>query len=252
MTATDDSQPDTIEVLRARLATIEKSLRDCRDWALELERRAEEACVRERHHDEMMYHVSHDLRGPIRVITGWAELLTEDISATLSEKHQRYLAKIGQAAASMDDDIQRFLMLNRLDRCELKVQRGLSLFRLINDSDSRSSPDSPQPFTFSYGEDIEFAGDENLMKSALRLLLDHIRKILGVDCSHVNVGGKRAGDLAEVSIEIGFGQRNGELRGALYSLPVFKRLISRQGGVFKEIIFGEMVTITFSLPYIEP
>lgn len=78
------------------------------------------------------YSVSHDLRGPLRSLRGFAELVLEDHAVHLDEGGRGYLERIKAAATRMDRLIRDLLDYSRIMREEMKLQ-CVSLGELIND-----------------------------------------------------------------------------------------------------------------------
>ena len=66
------------------------------------------------------YSVSHDLRAPLRHLTGFAEMLKEHSSAQLDEKGLGYLNTISNSAKHMSNMIDDLLSFSRIGRSEMK------------------------------------------------------------------------------------------------------------------------------------
>ena len=64
------------------------------------------------------YSISHDLRAPLRHMSGFAELLRKSAAASLNEKSQRYLTMILEAANRMGSLIDDLLAFSRISRAE--------------------------------------------------------------------------------------------------------------------------------------
>lgn len=105
----------------------EAELRVARDrlqhYAAELERKVEErtASLRDAvtQMEEFSYTVSHDLRSPLRAITGYAQVLLEDHSAELDATCRDYLGRIARAGERMDRLTRDVLNYSRVTRGEM-------------------------------------------------------------------------------------------------------------------------------------
>jgi signal transduction histidine kinase len=68
------------------------------------------------------YSVSHDLRSPLRVLSGYADVLVEDYGASLAPQAKDYLDRIARAARRMDRLTQDILAYTRVTRAELTLE----------------------------------------------------------------------------------------------------------------------------------
>ncbi|MGA3172690.1 MAG: ATP-binding protein [Chthoniobacteraceae bacterium] len=66
------------------------------------------------------YSVSHDLRGPLRHILGFVDMLQVDAGPSLSEKSRGYLSTISQAAKRMGTLIDDLLGFSRIGKSEMQ------------------------------------------------------------------------------------------------------------------------------------
>lgn len=64
--------------------------------------------------------VSHDLRGPLRTISGFATLLTRNEAVHLSDQGRHQLSRIVAGSATMDQMIEDILRCSRAERVELR------------------------------------------------------------------------------------------------------------------------------------
>jgi signal transduction histidine kinase len=107
--------------------------------AAELERKVEErtahleATLRELGH--FTDSVSHDLRAPVRSMSGFARVLLEDHSGSLDPEALRILERIDMAAQRMNSMIDGLLDLARWGRSELRIAEidGPSVDRMLAD-----------------------------------------------------------------------------------------------------------------------
>jgi PAS domain S-box-containing protein len=70
--------------------------------------------------ESFSYSVSHDLRAPLRHISGYLELLKEDGGHTFDEKSHRYLEMAAQSAVRLGHLIDDLLAFSRVGRAEVK------------------------------------------------------------------------------------------------------------------------------------
>jgi signal transduction histidine kinase len=69
------------------------------------------------------YSVSHDLRAPLRAVSGYTAILLEDFSAQLPEEGRGYLTRVKENGDHMGHLIDDLLAFSRLGRQPLQVQR---------------------------------------------------------------------------------------------------------------------------------
>ncbi len=82
--------------------------------------------------DAFAYSVAHDLRAPLRTMRQFSEVIQEDYAKDLPEDARRLVARIGDAAAYMDDLIQDLLSYSKLTRAEI-VFRPVGLDRVVSE-----------------------------------------------------------------------------------------------------------------------
>ncbi len=70
--------------------------------------------------ESFIYSVSHDLRGPLRHISGFADLLMKNIADKLDEKGKRYFSNICSGTEKMSRLIDDLLNLSRISRQEIQ------------------------------------------------------------------------------------------------------------------------------------
>jgi PAS domain S-box-containing protein len=68
------------------------------------------------------YSVSHDLRAPLRHISGFTKILTEEFGPSLPDEAQKYLQRVEQGAHRMGQLVDELLNLTRVGRQALSVQ----------------------------------------------------------------------------------------------------------------------------------
>ncbi|HVR87049.1 MAG TPA: GAF domain-containing protein, partial [Planctomycetota bacterium] len=103
--------------------------------------------------EQFAYSVSHDLRAPLRAMSGFSQALYEDYVGTLDETGREYARRIIDASERMDVLIKDLLAYSRLSRAEIQLER-VDPASLIADvlqqleverSERRASVDIPEP-----------------------------------------------------------------------------------------------------------
>lgn len=217
--------------------------------------------------DAFAYSVSHDLRAPIRHVTGFAEILSDDAAHRLTAEDRECISRIVNAARRMDAMILALLGFSRLGRAPLDRQ-PVDLVALIDAARRDLEPDiSGRPITWSVGELPRVVGDPALLQLALgNLLSNAIKYTRGCNPATITItGGVHRGE-ATVSIRdngVGFDagasaklfgvfQRlhtESEFEGTGIGLANVRRIIARHGGrVWAEGQRGEGATFSFTLP----
>jgi len=126
--------------------------------------------------ESFSYSVSHDLRAPLRSITGFSQVLLEDYESMLDDDAQGYLRRIIKGAHHMDSLISDLLRLAYTTRVEMKFE-SVNLSQLVNETEQRLRENSPdREIQFTVDEDVIVSADVSLMRSVIENLLDNAWK----------------------------------------------------------------------------
>ncbi len=207
-----DGSLSPVEVAGARIPAGEQTLfmgtfRDTSErHRLEAERRrygAElERTVAERTRDlkelngeleSFSYSVSHDLRGPLRAVNGFAHALIEDFGPQLNDQARSYLHRMQDAATRMGQMIDGLLVLSRVIRRELALEPvNLSvLAREVADEIGATEP--ARPVEWRIAPTLKTRGDPTLLRLLLQNLLQNAWKFSAArDPAVIEVGAERA------------------------------------------------------------
>ena len=116
------------------------------------------------------YSVSHDLRAPLRAISGFAQALDEEAGARLSAEERHYLERIRAGAARMGTLIDDLLQLSRVTRLTMHRAR-VDLAPLAREIAGRLEHDAPaRRVQWDIPETLPAHADAALM----RILLDNL------------------------------------------------------------------------------
>jgi len=87
----------------------------------ELEQRITALTAANRELEAFNYSIAHDLRAPLRSMSGFAKALLEDEAANLSSAGQQYASRISRAARYMDTLLLDMLAYSRLAREDMRL-----------------------------------------------------------------------------------------------------------------------------------
>lgn len=87
----------------------------------ELKKNVKNLAIVNKELESFSYSVSHDLRSPLRAMTGFSSALLEDFGDKLEEDAKSYLVRIDKAAKKMGSLIDGLLELSRLTRKDLSA-----------------------------------------------------------------------------------------------------------------------------------
>jgi light-regulated signal transduction histidine kinase (bacteriophytochrome) len=213
------------------------------------------------------YSVSHDLRAPLRHLTGFAELLQKNKHANLDETAQRHLSYISSAASQMGQLIDALLAFSRVGRTELH-QRTLDLNTLVQEVINSLLPET-------HGRNIVWQiaplpvvnADLNLLRAVLTNLFSNALKFTRPrDVAKIEMGytdneretvffirDNGVGfEMQYVEKLFGVFQRlhtSEQFEGNGIGLANVRRIIQRHGGrAWAESLLNEETTFYFSLP----
>jgi len=142
------------------------------------------------------YSVSHDLRGPLRSIDGFSQLLLEDYGERLDDEGQRNLHRVRAATQRMAQLIDDLLELSRVTRTEMRWE-AVDLTAVAREIAEGLQATQPQRVVrFVIADGLTASGDARLLRIVLENLLGNAFKFT---MRH-----------PQAQIEFGAEQRNGE------------------------------------------
>lgn len=122
------------------------------------------------------YTVSHDLRAPLRHITGFADLLRQLEGGRLSERGRHFVDRIVDSARFGGRLVDDMLAFSHMGRAALRVQR-VNLDELVRELVAEQQREqATRPIEWHVGELCTIAADPMLMHVVLRNLLDNAVK----------------------------------------------------------------------------
>ena len=152
-----------------------------RQNANELEKRVDERTrelkLKNKELETFTYTVSHDLKAPLRGISGYATLLKEDYSNQLDSEAKRYLDNLVNSTERMSQLIEDLLAYSRVERREIK-KTNINLNELI-DKITDEYKHSTVSGKLHFKKEIEYGTvftDQEALNQALRNLIDNAVK----------------------------------------------------------------------------
>ncbi|MCX6240088.1 MAG: PAS domain S-box protein [Bacteroidia bacterium] len=194
------------------------------------------------------YSVSHDLRAPLRHISGFIDLFLENKTAELTDEELGYLKTVTNSANQMGELIDALLSFSRLNRAELQkkpidtmqiIQHGLQIFQA--EIKARAIEIKIDPLPDSYG-DYHLIGQvwTNLISNAIKYTGKKEKAIIEIGSFVENnedvffVKDNGAGfNMKYVDKLFGVFQRlhkSRDFEGIGIGLANIKRIITRHGG----------------------
>ncbi len=235
-----------------------------------VDRRTEDLLIANRELEAFSYSVSHDLRGPLRAINGFSQILEEDCGHYLDSLGHGYIEKICKATERMARLIDDLLELSQTIRADLHhdaidlsaVVEEISLELRSAEPDRRVRFDIQQGLAAMADSVLIRALLDNLMRNAWKFTREREEAIIefgatdsdGETAFYVKDNGIGI-DMSEASALFQpFHRLHGpnEYEGSGIGLATVQRIVQRHGGrVWFESEPGQGATFFFSLGHHE-
>lgn len=214
----------------------------------------------------LSYSVSHDLRSPLRHVSSFAAILSEDLGPIATDTDRRHFSMVLAGCAKMSDVIDGLLVLSRAARTDLTpAEIDLSALAAEVFEDARGAPNSKSP-TISIQPDMVAVGDRSLARILMTNLIANAIKFSGTaESPHIEVGSRRLDDQQVFFVGdngVGFDplfkaqlfqpfkrlHKADEFSGTGVGLAICHRIVKRHGGrIWAEGSVGNGATIFFAL-----
>ena len=243
-----------------------KDITDRKEVEEELRRRTTELEASNKELEAFSYSVSHDLRAPLRSITGFSAILMEDYSDRLDKAGKEYLHKIQDSGEKMGQLIDDLLKLARVTRVEMNCGEVnlTSMVEKIVEELAISSP--KRKVMVSIAPNLKVYADINLLNQAMENLLSNAWKYTSKTTKpQIEVGstvheGKQAFFVRDNGVGFDMAYSNKlfqpfqrlhtgtEFSGTGIGLSIVQRVIRRHGGqIWAEAEVGKGATFYFTL-----
>lgn len=220
---------------------------------------------------EFISFAAHELRGPITVVRGYLDVLSDELGDTLDANQKELLERLTVSANRLSSYVNNILNASRYDRRHLKVylrdESIASIYDSINDDMSLRASSQNRLLSVHFPDDLPtVAADRASISEVLSNLIDNAIKYSN-EGGVVNVTAKTEGDFVAVSVEdhgIGMpshvvsnlfhkfyrSHRSREtVAGTGIGLYICKAIVESHGGKIEvRSTEGRGSTFTFSLP----
>ena len=148
-----------------------------------------------RNMEAFAFSVAHDLRAPLRALSGFSEALLDDYEDTFDDEGRDYAGRIVEASEQMATLIDDLLRLARISRAEVHlhaVDLGAEATQIAEEL-QRSDPGRRVSFTIQ--QPVQVQADPGLIRTVLQNLLENAWKFTsGQDNASIEFGANPAGD----------------------------------------------------------
>jgi signal transduction histidine kinase len=237
------------------------------DLELRVDQRTQKMRDAMRELESFSYSVSHDLRAPLRAISGFTEVLNSEYNEKLDDEGKRYLGIIRKGASEMSQLIDDLLHFSRTGRKRLSSEE-VEMDKLVNQVVNDLSAQVPDRVLEVEIERLpSCCGDSNMIRQVVVNFVQNAIKFTSKkDSTLIKISAESKGDFIAYTVEdngVGFNmayvdkifgvfQRlhsQEEFEGTGVGLAIVQRIVIRHGGVV--IPFGEEnkgAKFTFTLP----
>ncbi|MCG6970844.1 MAG: response regulator [Gammaproteobacteria bacterium] len=126
--------------------------------------------------ETFIYTVSHDLRSPLRSVSGFCHMLMDDYAESLDAQAMDYMQRIRDGVHRMDALIDDLLNLSRVSRVELK-QETVNLSAIAEEVvESLKHGYAGRNVEYKIEDNLVVKGDSGLLRVVLENLLDNAWK----------------------------------------------------------------------------
>jgi light-regulated signal transduction histidine kinase (bacteriophytochrome) len=233
----------------------------------ELFARVEELAAAYAELEAFSYTVSHDLRAPLRQVSGFVTLLSRSLAERQNETDAEYIALINGAVNRMGQLINDLLSFSRVGRAEMRLAR-VDLRPLVDQVRETLAPAlAGRAVDWKIGPLPCVEGDPAMLRQVFASLLDNAVKFTRPRaCAQIEIGASRENDEYVFWVRdngVGFDNEradklfgvfqrlhtSAEFEGTGIGLASVRRIVARHNGrSWAESAPGKGTVVYFSLP----
>ena len=214
------------------------------------------------------YSVSHDLRAPLRAVTGYSKILLEDYETVIDQDGNKVIKSIIKNSKKMNELIDDLLAFSRLGRRELSLNE-INMTSLVKSVFEEESQNIDTIIDYKAIELLPAMGDQTLIKQVWTDLLSNAFKYSGLQSViQIEIGSYMQKNMVVYYIKdngIGFDMQHynklfgvfqrlnlsEEFEGTGIGLAIVKKIIQKHGGnIWAESELHKGATFYFTLPEI--
>ena len=234
----------------------------------ELGERSDQLAAVNKELEAFSYSVSHDLRAPLRHISGFTDLLQKSAGPAFDDNRRRYLRLISESAIRMGELIDSLLVFSRMGRAEMLLTR-VDLNGIVRQAQRDVMQADPgRSVDWAFEELPIVQGDPAMLQLVFTNLLSNALKYSRTqECAAISVGNANGSNGESVVYVkdngVGFDMeyanrlfgvfqrlhRAEEFEGTGIGLANVQRIVLRHGGrVWAESEIGKGATFYVALP----
>ncbi len=256
----NDQLQTEIEERRRREEDVRRLNEDLRRRAMQLEEANKDL-------ESFSYSISHDLKAPLRAISGFSQILAQEHREKLDEESRGLLDKVRRNTETMERLINDILEFSRAGRTEIRLT-VIDMNNVVKDVvEEFEAGAGTRDICFNIGKLPSAVGDASVVRQIFYNLLSNAVKFTrGKKHAEIDVGGsEKEGETMYYIRDNGAGfdpryadkifgvfqrlHRADEFEGTGIGLAIVKRFINKLGGkVWADGKLNEGATFYFTLP----
>lgn len=253
--------------IRARQLAEDETARLNDQLEARVEQRTAELNETNRELEAFTYSVSHDLRAPLRHMSGFSRILQQEYGPHLPDEAQHYINRIRDAAAHMSMLVEDLLRLSHIGR-QVPKRKQVSLSSILDEAKNEVLPGGmPEAIEWKIGKLPTVEVDHlllrqvfvNLLSNAVKFTRNQTTPRIEIGClqeAHtltIHIKDNGAGFDPKFADKL-FGvfqrlHRQDEFEGTGIGLATVQRIVHKHGGrIWAESQPGQGATFYFTLP----